>query len=260
MARWARDAGLILRFIEYMDVGTRTAGGSTTSSRPPRSSRRSTPRCRSSRSPPRYRGEVAERWRYRRRQRRDRRHRLGHAAVLRRLHPGPALGRGQALHVPLQRRSGTTCGRRSAVGASDADLADAIAAHLGGPRRPLLGAADRGDRPTCRKVEMFAMGGESRTRSRRAARDRLSDLRTSSTAVHNGGNSWTREPIGPKFVDNPLTRRRPARTVRLARRGRQGPRNRDHIKGLEPGPVASGASVPGRDGVPAPSPGEPGGT
>src|SRR4029079_18398905 len=34
------------------------------------------------------------------------------------------------------------------------------------------------------------------------------------------------------------------RNVRLARRGRQGARHRDHIKDLEPGPVASGASVP----------------
>ena len=39
-----------------------------------------------------------------RRARRDRRHRLGDAAVLRRLHAGPPLGRGQAVHVPVQRR------------------------------------------------------------------------------------------------------------------------------------------------------------
>ena len=44
---------------------TRTAGGWTTSCRPPRSSPRSTPSCRSSRSTPNYRGEVARRWRYR---------------------------------------------------------------------------------------------------------------------------------------------------------------------------------------------------
>ena len=43
----------------------RTAGGSTTSSRPPRSSSGSTRSSRSSRSSPRYRGEVAQRWRYR---------------------------------------------------------------------------------------------------------------------------------------------------------------------------------------------------
>ena len=41
-----------VRFIEYMDVGTRMAGASTTSSRRRRSSRHSTPSGRSSRSPP----------------------------------------------------------------------------------------------------------------------------------------------------------------------------------------------------------------
>ena len=56
---------------------TRTAGGSTTSCRRRRSSRRSAPSSRSSRSTPAYRGEVAERWRYVGRQRRDRRDRLG---------------------------------------------------------------------------------------------------------------------------------------------------------------------------------------
>ena len=45
--------------------GTRTAGGSTTSCRPPRSSPPSTPSCRSSLSSRSYRGEVAQRYRYR---------------------------------------------------------------------------------------------------------------------------------------------------------------------------------------------------
>ena len=39
MAEQFRGGGHILRFIEYMDVGTPTAGGWTTSSRPRRSSR-----------------------------------------------------------------------------------------------------------------------------------------------------------------------------------------------------------------------------
>ena len=45
----------------------------------------------------------------RRRQRRDRHHRLGHPAVLRRLHARPALGRRRALHVPVRGRAATTC-------------------------------------------------------------------------------------------------------------------------------------------------------
>ena len=80
----------------------RTAGGSTTSSRRGRSSSGSRPSARSSR---RRRTTAA-------RSRsggatptaaadRDR-HRLGHAAVLRRLHAAADLGRGPALHVPLR--------------------------------------------------------------------------------------------------------------------------------------------------------------
>ena len=59
-----------------------------------------------------------------RRRRRDRRHRVGHAAVLRRLHARAALGRGPALHLPLRRprprparaRPRRRVGRRAARG------------------------------------------------------------------------------------------------------------------------------------------------
>ena len=57
MARWARDAGHILRFIEYMDVGT-TNGWRLDEVVPAEeivdADRR--PRCRSSRPTPQYRG------------------------------------------------------------------------------------------------------------------------------------------------------------------------------------------------------------
>ena len=71
-----------------------------------------------------YRGEVAKRWRYADGAARSG-HRLGHAAVLRRLHARADLGRGTALHVPLRLRghdlralirggaSTRSCGRRS---------------------------------------------------------------------------------------------------------------------------------------------------
>ena len=81
----------------------RTAGGWTTSSRPPRSSRMLDKEFGVEPVDAQYRGEVAKRWRYKDGARRDRRHRVGHAAVLRRLHPLAALGRGQALHLPLRR-------------------------------------------------------------------------------------------------------------------------------------------------------------
>jgi GTP 3',8-cyclase len=45
LARFARANGLIVRFIEYMDVARPTAGVWTTSSPPPRSSTASTPSC-----------------------------------------------------------------------------------------------------------------------------------------------------------------------------------------------------------------------
>ncbi len=53
--------------------------------------------------PAHYPGEVADPLALPRRRRRDRRHRLGHAALLRRLHARPADRRGHALHLPLRR-------------------------------------------------------------------------------------------------------------------------------------------------------------
>ena len=65
LARHFRASGHIVRFIEFMDVGTPTAGGWRRRSRG-RDCRRHRPRSfRSSRSTPNYAGEVAERWRYR---------------------------------------------------------------------------------------------------------------------------------------------------------------------------------------------------
>ena len=79
-----------------------TAGGWTTSSQPPRSAsdqRTLAARAASAQLPGRGREPLP----LPRRGRRDRRHRLGHPAVLRRLHPGAALGRRQALHLPVRR-------------------------------------------------------------------------------------------------------------------------------------------------------------
>ena len=82
--------------------GTRTAGAWTTSCPPPRSWLRSTPRFPWSRWRPPTAGEVAHRCRYRDGSRRDRSGRLGDAALLRRLHARPPLGRRTGLHVPLR--------------------------------------------------------------------------------------------------------------------------------------------------------------
>src|SRR5215213_6641858 len=74
------------------------------------------------------------------RQRRDRRDRLGDPAVLRRLHARPALGRRQALHLPVRRQGSRPARaaarrrlRRRDLGGNRRDLARA--------ERPLLGTA-----------------------------------------------------------------------------------------------------------------------
>ena len=66
MARYFRERGHILRFIEYMDVG-HTNGWRMDDVVPGGRDRRreSTPRCRSSASRRTYPGEVADRWAYR---------------------------------------------------------------------------------------------------------------------------------------------------------------------------------------------------
>ena len=113
MARWARDDGRdpAVHRVHGRRPHERLAARRGRR-RPTSSSRRSTPRCRSSGCaaalPRRGRGALALR--------RTAAARSGviasvTPAVLRRLHAGPALGRGQALHVPLHRRSATTCGR-----------------------------------------------------------------------------------------------------------------------------------------------------
>ena len=74
-----------------------------------------------------YRGEVAKRWRYKDGKGEIGDHRLGHAAVLRRLHALADLRRGQALHLPLRGARPRPARARSARGASDEELAARLA-------------------------------------------------------------------------------------------------------------------------------------
>ncbi len=102
MARHFRDRGHIVRFIEYMDVG-HTNGWRLDDVVPAADIVAAIDaELPLEPLPPRYPGEVAERYRYRDGSGRDRRHRLRHAPVLRRLHAGPAVRRRLALHVPLR--------------------------------------------------------------------------------------------------------------------------------------------------------------
>ena len=113
LARWARDEGLILRFIEYMDVG-HSNGWRLDDVVPGRGDpgddrRRAAARARR-RELPRRGGRPLPVPRRRRRARRDR---LGLATVLRGLHARATVGRGTPLHVPVRGRRGRTSRRRS---------------------------------------------------------------------------------------------------------------------------------------------------
>ena len=103
MARFFRDRGHVLRFIEYMDVGHSNGWRlddvvpaaeivAAIDAEMPLEA-----------LPPNYEGEVADRWRYRDGSGRGRRHRLGQSAVLLDLHAGAAVGRGRSVHLPLRR-------------------------------------------------------------------------------------------------------------------------------------------------------------
>ena len=103
IARRFRGTGHAVRFIEFMDVGA--TNGWRLDDVVPAAEIVSTIGAEFPLEP--VRGRVPRRGRRAlpvpRRRRRDRRHRLGHAALLRRLHPRAHLGRRQALHLPLRR-------------------------------------------------------------------------------------------------------------------------------------------------------------
>ena len=156
LARWARDEGLILRFIEYMDVGTQRLAAGRRGARPRRSSRAIDAELPLEPVAANYRGEVAGRYRYV-----DGSGEVGViasvSAVLRRLHAGAALGRGQTLHVPVRGRAGRPRGPVAGRG-TDAQIEDRIRAVWGAraDRYSDSAAKPRSDLP---KVEMFALGG-----------------------------------------------------------------------------------------------------
>ena len=143
MAERFRGTGVILRFIEYMDVGA--TNGWQLDEVVPSAEIVTAIDERWPLEPvePGYRGEVASRYRYRDGARRDRPDLLRHAALLPRLHARAPGGRRQALHLPLRRarpRPPRTRPQR-AVGLRARREA---ARPLARARRPLLGAAHGG--------------------------------------------------------------------------------------------------------------------
>ena len=242
MASWARETGVILRFIEYMDVG-HSNGWRLDEVVPAGGSRRHD------------RGGLADRagraglpWRgrralaVRRRRRRVRGHLVGDPAVLPRLHARADLGRGQALHVPVR-------GRRSRP-----------------PRGPPLRGERRGPARTSSSrsgcAAAIAIPSCARRRPRRCPGSRCSRwaaeaarrprrrglLHSLSTGVD---NSWM-APSRARRTSwiTALTRptRRPYR--RSCPKGPTGSKDpRSHQGPSAPPPVASGASLPRRAAV-----------
>ena len=161
MAEHFRHSGVVLRFIEFMDVGTtngwrmddvvpareildriaRALSDRTTRSQLQRRSRRTLALCR---------------WR-----RRDRRDRLGHAGVLPRMHPRPPFHRRQAVYLPVRERW-TRFARTAAPGRERHRvlIANLIADRAGSAARPLLATAPReATGQPAKKVEMSYIGG-----------------------------------------------------------------------------------------------------
>ena len=145
MARHFRGSGHILRLIEFMDVGA--SNGWRLDDVVPAAELVST---------------IAAEWPLEagcarlsrrgcgplplsRRRRRDRRHRVGHPAVLQRLQPRAPVGRRTPVHVPV-RKPRPRPARAAARRRERRRPAGAARPYLGAPRRPLLGAAHGADR------------------------------------------------------------------------------------------------------------------
>jgi GTP 3',8-cyclase len=157
MARWARDAGHIVRFIEYMDVGT-TNGWRLDDVVPASEVVAAIDAVMPLEPlPARYRGEVATRWRYR-----DGSGEVGLIASVSAPFCGDCtrarISAEGKLYTCLFSADGHDLRAVLRSGASDADLRDTIAGiwRVRDDRYSELRTAATGDLP---RIEMFAMGG-----------------------------------------------------------------------------------------------------
>jgi GTP 3',8-cyclase len=157
MARWARDAGHILRFIEYMDVGT-TNGWRLDDVVPAAEVVATIDAVMPLEVlPPRYRGEVATRWRYG-----DGSGEVGLIASVSAPFCGDCtrarISAEGKLYTCLFSADGHDLRAVLRSGASDAELRDVVAGiwRVRDDRYSELRTAATGDLP---RVEMFAMGG-----------------------------------------------------------------------------------------------------
>ncbi len=144
MARYFRERGHILRFIEYMDVG-HTNGWRLDDVVPAGEIlARIDAEMPLVSLTPNYPGEVADRWAYRDGTRRSWRNRLRYPAFLRRLLPRAPDGRRPVVHVPLLKH-GARPPRRAARGRlrPRPDRDDWL--RLARARRPIFGTANPGN-------------------------------------------------------------------------------------------------------------------
>ena len=232
MAAWARDAGVVLRFIEYMDVGH--SNGWRLDEVVPAEELLETIGAVWPVEPaePGYRGEVADRWRYA-----DGGGEFGVISSVtqpfcRDCTRARDVGGGQALHLPVRGRRATTPAGRPAIRSVRRGAGRVRARGLVAPRRPLLRAA---------------LGRDDGTAEGRDVRDgRLTG--PCPQAVHtrrqvvDGVGRPARESWWITALTDPD---RAAATVGPARRGRQDRRTEIASRTIAPPPVASGASLPG---------------
>ena len=111
-----RGTPVIVRFIEFMDVGNRNAWRPRHGGPVARAGRRASTRAgRCTRSPRTTAARWRERWRFDDGARRNRLHFLRVAALLRQLHPGPPVLRGQVLYLSVRDPRARSARRRCAA-------------------------------------------------------------------------------------------------------------------------------------------------
>jgi cyclic pyranopterin phosphate synthase len=158
LARWARDAGHVLRFIEYMDVGT-TNGWRLDEVVPAAEVVETIDRVWPLEAEaPAYPGEVAERWRYR-----DGAGEIGVIASVTQPFCGACtrarLSAEGKLYTCLFSAVGHDLRGPLRGGGSDADLADLIARTWGARDDRYSDLRSAATEPRLPKIEMFTLGG-----------------------------------------------------------------------------------------------------
>jgi GTP 3',8-cyclase len=159
LCEYFRERGHTLRFIEFMDVGNTNhwslAGGAR-----PRDRRADLRRVAARARGPRLQGRGRGPLPLRGRPRRDRHRQLGDGALLQGLQPGAALGRREALHVPLRLHRVGRPGPPE-VGRGRRAAPRVRRRHLDGRARPLQRRAGRllAAGAGREKVEMSYIGG-----------------------------------------------------------------------------------------------------